>query len=100
MLSSKCHTVYSELGVLKLEDMLALEYAKFLHRFSHNMLTHYYKNYLDDLGTVHQHNTKQKTKKNFFHTNTRTKWGKERLQCAMPEVWENLPLPKKLKDCS
>ena len=56
----------SEFGELKLEDMLAMEYAKFLHRFSHNMLPDYFKNYLDDLGTVHQHNTRQKPKKTFF----------------------------------
>ena len=58
--------MYSEFGVLKSEDMLAMEYAKFSHRFSHNMLPDYFKNYLDDLGTVHQHNTRQKAKKNFF----------------------------------
>ena len=31
------NVMYSEFGVLKLEDMLTMEYAKFLHRFSHNM---------------------------------------------------------------
>ena len=58
--------IYSEFGGLKLEDVLAMEYVKFLHRFSHNMLPDYFKNYLDDLGTVHQHNTRQKAKKKLF----------------------------------
>ena len=58
--------MYTEFEVLKLEDMPAIEYAKFIHRFSHNMLPDYFKNYLDDLGTVYQHNTRQKTKKTFF----------------------------------
>ena len=93
------NVMYSEFGVLKLEDMLAMEYAKFLHRFSHNMLPDYFKNYLDDLGTVHQHNTRQKAKKNnFFHTYARTEWGKKRLQRAALEFWEKLPL--ELKNCS
>ena len=61
------NVTYSEFGVLKLENMQAMEYAKFLHRFSHNMLPDYFKNYLDDLGTVHQHNTRQKAKKLFSH---------------------------------
>ena len=56
--------------------MPAMEYAKFLHRFSNNMLPGYFKNYLDDLETVHQHNTRQKAKKNFFHAYARTEWGK------------------------
>ena len=60
------NVMYSEFGVLKLEDMLAMKYAKFLHRFSHNMLPNYFKNYLDDLETVHQHNTRQKAKKKLF----------------------------------
>ena len=90
--------MYSEFGVLKLEDVLAMEYAKFLHRFSHNMLPDYFKNCLDDLGTVHQHNTRQKAKKNFFDTYTGTEWGKKRLQRAALEVWEKLPL--ELKNCS
>ena len=76
-----------------------MEYAKFLHRFSHNMLPDYFKNYLDDLGIVHQHNTRQKAKKkNFFHTYARTEWGKKRLQRAALEIWEKLPL--ELKKCS
>ena len=90
--------MYSEFGVLKLEDMPAMEYAKVLHRFSHNMLPDYFKNYLDDLGTVHQHNTRQKAKKNFFHTYARTEWGKKRLQRVALELWEKLPL--ELKNCS
>ena len=60
--------MYSEFGIVKLEDMLAMKYAKFLQRFSHNMSPDYFKNYLDDLGTGHQHNARQKTKKSFFHT--------------------------------
>ena len=87
--------MYSEFGVLKLEYMLAMEYVKFLHRFNHNMLPDYFKNYLDDLGTVNQHNTKQKAKKNFFHTYLRTEKGKKRLQRAALEVWEKLPLELK-----
>ena len=43
------NVMYSEFGVLKLEDMLAMKFAKFLHQFSHNMLPDYFKNYLDDL---------------------------------------------------
>ena len=75
-----------------------MEYVKFLHRFSHNMLPDYFKNYLDDLGTVHQHNTRQRAKKNFFHPYARTGWGKKRLQRAAVEVWQKLPL--ELKNCS
>ena len=45
--------MYSEFGVLRIEGMLAMKYAKFLHQFSRNMLPDSFKYYLDDLGTVH-----------------------------------------------
>ena len=63
-----------------------MKYAKFLHCFSHNMLLDYLKYYLDDLGTVHQHNTRKKLKKNFLHTHARAEWGIKRLQRAVQEV--------------
>ena len=52
------NTIYREFGVLKLKGMLAMEYAKFVNPFSHNVSPDYFINYVDDLVTVHPHNTK------------------------------------------
>ena len=58
------------------------------------MLPGYFKNYLDDLGTVHQHNTRQKAKKTFFTLMLELSGAK--LQRAALEIWEKLPLELKI----
>ena len=90
--------MYSKFGVLKFHDMLEMEYAKFSHKFSKNMLPEYFKNYFIDLDTIHKINTRQKTKKNYFHTYARTEWGKKKIQHKALEIWEKLPV--ELKECS
>ena len=84
--------------MLKFHDMLEMEYAKFSHKFSNNMLPEYFKNYFIDLDTIHKINTRQKTKKNYFHTYARTEWGKKKIQHKALEIWEKLPV--ELKECS
>ena len=39
------NVLYSTFGVLKLDDMIDMEHAKFLFRFNNNMLLDYFKNY-------------------------------------------------------
>ena len=60
------NVMYSKFGVLKFHDMLEMEYAKFSHKFSNNILPEYFKNYFIDLDTLHKINTKQKTKRTIF----------------------------------
>ena len=55
-------------------------------------------NYFIDLDTIHKINTRQKTKKNYFHTYARTEWGKKNIQHKALEIWEKLPV--ELKECS
>ena len=86
--------MYSKFGVLKLHDMLEMEYAKFSHKFSNNMLSEYFKNYFIDLDTIHKINTRQKTK-NYFHTYARTEWGKKKIQHKALGIWEKLPVELK-----
>ena len=40
------------------------------------MLSRYFNNYFRSLETIHDHNTRQKAKKDFFLTYAQTKWGK------------------------
>ena len=39
------NVLYCEFGVLKLADMIKMEYAKFLFKFNNNMLPEYFKHY-------------------------------------------------------
>ena len=74
------NVLYNEFRVLKLEDMIDMEFVKFVFKFSNNTLPRYFNNYFRSLETIHDHNTCQKAKKDFFHTYARTKWGKNMLQ--------------------
>ena len=56
--------------------MIDMEHAKFLFRFNNKMLPYYFKNYLVKLETICHYHTRQKTKKDYVHTFTRTEWGK------------------------
>ena len=40
------------------------------------MLSRSFNSYFRSLEAIHDHNTRQKAKKDFFHTHARTKWGK------------------------
>ena len=62
------NALYFEFEVLKLDDMIDTEYAKFLFRFSDNMLQNYFNSYFTSLDSIHHHYTRQKSKKDFFHT--------------------------------
>ena len=58
-----------------------MEFAKFVYKFSNIMLPRYFNNYFRSLKTIHNHNIRQKAKKDFFpHTYARTKWGKNMKQ--------------------
>ena len=63
---------YFEFGVLKLDDMIDMEYAKFLSRYSNNMLPNYLNGYFTSLDSIHHHYTRRKSKKDFFHTYSRS----------------------------
>jgi len=52
---------YSTFGVLKLDDMIEMEYTKFIFRFNKNMLPEHFNNYFIKLETIHH--TCQKAKK-------------------------------------
>ena len=59
------NVLYNEFRVLKLEDMIDMEFVKFVFKFSNNMLPRYFNNYFRSVETIHDHNTRQKAKKDF-----------------------------------
>ena len=74
------NALYSTFGVLKLDDMIDIEHSKFLFRFNNNMFPDCFKNYFVKLETIHHYHTRQKTKKDFFHTFARTEWERKMIQ--------------------
>ena len=88
--------LYSTFGVLKLDDMIDMEHAKFLFRFNNNnILPDHFKNYFVKQETIHHYHTRQKTEKDFFHTFACTKWRRKMIQ---RKGLKKIPL--ELKNCS
>ena len=54
------NVLYNEFRVLKLENMIDMEFVKFVFKFSNDMLPRYFNNYFRSLETIHDHNTRQK----------------------------------------
>ena len=88
------NALYFEFGVLKLDDMVDMEYAKFLFKFSNNMLPNYFNSYFTSLDSIHHHHTRQKSK-DFFHTYSHTEWKKKMTEHKAFEIWSKLPIEQK-----
>ena len=58
--------LYSRFRVLKLEDMIKMEFAKFMFKYSNNMLPNFFKNHFIKLENIHNYNTRQKTRNEYF----------------------------------
>ena len=57
--------LHSKLGVLKLDDMIKTELAKFIFKFKNQMLPFSFNNYFINLNQVHKYNTRQKFRNKF-----------------------------------
>ena len=58
--------LYSRFKVLKLEDMIEMEFAKFMFKYSNNMLPNSFNNHFIKLENIHNYNTRQKTRNEYF----------------------------------
>ena len=75
--------------------MIDMEDAKFLFRFSNNMLPNNFNSYFTSLGSIHRHYTRQKSKKDFFHTYSRTEGKKKMTEHEALEIWSKLAIEQK-----
>ena len=77
--------------------MIDKEYAKFLFRYSNNMLPNYFNSYFTslELDFIYRHYTRQKSKKDFFHTYSRTEWKKKMTEQKALEIWSKLSIEQK-----
>ena len=87
--------LYNKFRVLKLEDMIDTQLVKFVFKFSNNMYPRYISNYFRGLETIHDHNTRQKAKKDFFHTCTQISWDKNIKQHRSLNFWKYVPMKVK-----
>ena len=83
--------LYSKLKVLKLYDMIAMEYAKFIFIFNNYMLPDFFNYYITKLDSVHIYNTKQKKRNNFFQFRVSSESVRKTLHHICLIVWMNVP---------
>ena len=63
----RTNLLYSKLKIFKLDDMIAMEYAKFIFKFNGYMLPDSFNYYFTKPNSVHKHNNKQKQRNEFFN---------------------------------
>ena len=51
--------LYSKLKILKLDDMIAIDYTKFIFKFNNHMLPDSFNYYFTKLDSVYKYNIKQ-----------------------------------------
>ena len=92
------NSLYSKLGVLKLNDMIKMEMAKFMFKFNNQMLPSSFNNYFIELDKIHNYNTRQKSRNEFYQTYVRTEMGSKMLHHVCLNVWKSIP--QEIRHCS
>ena len=69
--------LYSNLNILKLDDMINMEFAKFMFKFNNKMLHESFDGYFTILDNIHKHNTRQKHCNEYYQFHTSSESGKK-----------------------
>ena len=78
--------------VLKLEDMIKMEKAKFKFKYNNKMLPISFDNYFLKLEKVHKYNTRRKICNEYFQIYSRIESGRKALHHLYLKVWKEIPL--------
>ena len=73
--------LYSKFGALRLEDMIDMEFAKFVFKFKNKMLPTSFDKYFTKIANVHNYNTSQKTRYKFYQSYVKTDIGQKKPSC-------------------
>ena len=90
--------LHSRFRILKLEDMLKMEFAKFIFKYSNNMLLNSFNNHFIKLENMHNYNTRQKTRNEYFQTFFGTGTEKKTLHHFGLNEWKSIP--QEYRQCS
>ena len=69
-----------------------MEYAKFMFKFYNHLLPNFFNNCFTNLKTIHNHNTRQKNRKEFYQKCVDTEQGEKTLYHICINVWKNVPI--------
>ena len=83
--------LYSNLNISKLDDMINMEFAKFMFKFNNKMLPESFDCYFTKLDNIHKHNTRQKHRNECYQFHTSSESRKKTLQYICLNVSKNIP---------
>ena len=88
-------SLYSKLKVLKIKDMFQMEIAKFMFKFNNQMLPSFFDSYFVKLDKVHNYNTRQKSRNEFYQSFVGSEIGEKSLHHMCLNSWKSIPLEKR-----
>ena len=79
----RTNLLYFKLRILKLEDMITMEYAKFILKFNNHMLPDSFNCCFTKLENVHKYNTKQIQRNEYFQFCISSELGRKTLHISV-----------------
>ena len=83
--------LYSDCSTLKLEDMIKMEFAKFMFKFNNCMVPTSFNNYFLKLDKIRYYNTRQKTRYVYFQSFVGLETGRKTLYHICLKLWIDIP---------
>jgi len=88
--SYRCHVtpLYSQLHLLKLEEIHQLEIAKLMHNFHSNRMPNTFDHPFTAVKSVHTHETRSSTFGQYFCHPVSSQYGKISIKFKGPRIWQ------------
>jgi len=90
--SHRCHVtpLYSQLNLLKLEDIHQLEIAKLMHNFHNNRMPNTFDRLFTAVNSVHTHETRSSTSGQYFCHPVCSQYGKRSNKFKGSRMWQQI----------
>ena len=90
--SFRCHVtpVYSQLNLLKLEDIHQLEISKLMHNFHSNRTPNTFDRLFTAVNSVHTNETRSSTSGQYFCHPVCSQYGKRSIKFKGPRIWQQI----------
>ena len=82
--------LFSQLGLIKLMDLVSIHTALFMFQYHHNLLPKAFDNFFLSISSKHNYNTRLASKSTYYINRVRTNYGKFNLHFSGPSIWNNL----------
>ena len=90
--SFRCHATpaYSQLNLLKLEDIHQLEIAKLMHNFHSSRMPNTFDRLFTAIHSVHTHENRSSTSGQYFCHPVCSQYGKRSIKFKGPRIWQQM----------